>query len=440
MRKLHEYSRSRKFYKWAAICAASFMFFMSGITGLAAQVGTVQSDNVNVRSEANASSDSVCKLPANTTVDVIDQAEDSDGQTWYNVSFIYEEAETSGWIRADMLTVSEVEDGQEAEGSGSGEYSIQEPEEAYAGSGSLTQTSIMVGDGNITAWQVDSSLTGGQELYLVYASKSDGSTGWFYYDPQDNTFQREMGQFSGSGESEGLIDALQTELTQRQEEHAKQLSQRLYIILGLAVLSVILLVLVIIFAIKYRDAAYEYYDDDEEDDEDDDEESNEIKGSSKSYDDDGFDDFVKAVKKKWAEPEDEDDELAYDEEDEYDDDEFDEDEFDDDEFDEDEFEEDEIEEEREVVRKKEKRKEEKRKEEKRKEERKKEEKKKVVRDQALEEDFSGILPEIDMSAVMEVEKEAQKKKSKAKQIPENGAEELEEDFDIDILDLDDLDL
>ena len=164
-------------------------------------------------------------------------------------------------------------------------------------------------------------------------------------------------------------------------------------------------------------------------------ESNEIKGSSKSYDDDGFDDFVKAVKKKWAEPEDEDDELTYDEEDEYDDDEFDEDEFDDDEFDEDEFEEDEIEEEREVVRKKEKRK-----EEKRKEERKKEEKKKVVRDQALEEDFSGILPEIDMSAVMEVEKEAQKKKSKAKQIPENGAEELEEDFDIDILDLDDLDL
>lgn len=437
MKKLHKNLRSRKLYRWTAICVASFLIFMSGITSLAAQIGTVQSDNVNVRSEADASSSSVCKLPADTVVDVIGQNEGADGQIWYNVSFIYEETEQTGWIRGDMLAVSEIEDSSEA-GGASGGYSIVEPEEAYAGSDALTQTSLTMGDGSVTVWQVDSSLTGGQELYLVYASKADGSTGWFYYDPQENTFQRDMGQFSGgAGESEGLIEALQNELTQRQEEHEKQLSQRLYIIIGLGVLSVILLVLVIIFAIKYRDAAYEYYDDDEDDDSE--EDSDEIKGSSKSYGDDGFDDFVKAVKKKWAEPEDDDeydDEDEYDEEDdEYEDDEYDGEEYDDEDYDdeyddEEEDVEDDEEIEEEIVRKK----------EKRKEKKKKEEKKKEVREEALEEDFSGILPEIDMSAVLEVEKEAKKTKGKKKYVPEEDDQDSEDDFDIDILDLDDLDL
>jgi len=149
----------------------------------------------------------------------------------------------------------------------------------------LIQTAISVEGQSYTAWQVDPSLTGDQELYLVSAARADGSIGWFYYDPTEETFQRDLGQFSHSqnAEPEGLIAALQEELTKQQELSEEQLGMRLYIIIGLAVLCVIFLTLAIVFGLKYRNAAYEYYEEDDDEDDDDD------------------DDFFTAVKKKQAE-------------------------------------------------------------------------------------------------------------------------------------------
>lgn len=321
MKEVRQKKSNRNFCRWMAVCAVCMLFWAAGISAWAARTGNVRVNDVNVRSEASAESNRVCKLPINTTVNIVDQAEGSDGKVWYSVTFTLDGADKAGWIRSDMLTVSEEESPEEAsEGAGAaagqaGGYTIQEPEEAYEAGDALTQSSVSVGEESFTAWQVDSGLTGGRELYLVYASKADGDSGWFYYDPEEETFQRDMGQFSAGSdeEPEGLIQALQKELTELKESSEKQLSLRLYIIIGLAALCVILLILVIVFGVKYRNAAYEYYDDEEDDDTDDAEiadDEEEIVPSEKKKgffrhreeeEDDDFDDFFEAVKKKQEE-------------------------------------------------------------------------------------------------------------------------------------------
>lgn len=413
MKKLLQRQSSCRFTRWAAICAAGIMLMMCGITGRAAQTATANTDNVNVRTQASAESERVCKVLKSTELTVVDQTTGSDGNVWYSVTFTHEGTEKSGWIRSDMVTVTETEDpAEEGEGEGStvsaGSYSIQEPIETYPASDVLSQTGIQVGEESFTAWVVDAGVTGGRELYLVWASDGGGNQGWFYYDPQDRTFQREMGQFfgGGAGEPEGMIRSLQDQLAMQKEESAKSLSQRLYFIIGLGALSLILFVLVVVLAIKLRGAEYEYYDDEDEDDEDDDdyyeEEPKKKRGGlfrrkAKEDDEDDedeksdFDDLLVAVKKKWAEEEEREAYGAdYEDEDDYGE----------------AFEEpEEIEED--------------------------------------EEEFSEMeLPEIDMSAVLEVEEKAAKEKTKkkAKAAEPDPIEEDMEDFDIEILDLDDLDL
>lgn len=377
MKELRQKKSKRNACRWMALCAVCMLFWAAGISVWAARTGNVRVNDVNVRTEAGSESNRVCKLPINTTVQIIDQTEGSDGKVWYSVSFTLDGAEKAGWIRSDMLTVSEEETPEASEGEtsagGSIEgYTIQEPEEAYEASDALTQTSIFVGEESFTAWQVDTERTGGRELYLVYAAKSDGDSGWFYYDPSEETFQREMGQFSGSGEEEpeGLIQALQKELTELKETSAMQLQIRLYIIIGLGALSVILLVLALIFGLKYRNAAYEYYDEDEDGDEP--EEDEEDRGE------DDFDDFYEAARRRQQIKE---EDLA---------------------------------------------------------DMKEEEPEEEAGEASMDE-----LPEIDMSAVLEIEeeqKEEQQEEQAVEQEESSDAEDETDDFDIEILDWEDLGL
>ena len=374
-----------------AALAAGVLIFTSGITGEAARTGTITTDGSRVRATADAEGQKVCSLPLDTIVDITDETQ-SGGKTWYQISFTLDGAQKTGWIRSDLLSVTETEDPQEEqpteeesepeEGAGGeagsaaiGAYTIQEPEAEYEGADSLEKTTVSVGEQSYTAYQ--SALS--EELYLVWAAKEDGSKGWYWYDPSEETFQRDAGQFSQSG----LINSLQNELTTLKTTTAKSLSQRLYIMIGLGVLSVILLVLTIVFAVKSRNADYEYEDEDQDDEDD----------------GDDFDDFVEAAKKKrfgrrekQAEDEYEDEEdysgeSAYDED---------------------------------------------------------------VYDMAAHEEeekpdlsLTANLPEIDLSALEEVEEEPEEKTTEPveKSEPETEPETDEEDgLDIEILDLDDLNL
>ena len=257
-----------------AALAAGVLIFSTGITGEAARTGTITTDGSRVRATADAEGQKVCSLPIDTMVDITDEAE-SGGKTWYQISFTLDGAQKTGWIRSDLLSVSETEDpaeeqpaeseeqpeesdGGETGSISAGAYTIQEPAEAYTGADSMEQTSVSVGDQTYTAYQS----TATDQLYLVWAAKEDGSTGWYWYDPSEETFQQDLGQFS----QQGLVTSLQNELTTLKSTTAKSLQQRLYIMIGLGVLSVILLILTIVFAVKSRNAGYEYEDDDNEDD------------------------------------------------------------------------------------------------------------------------------------------------------------------------------
>lgn len=356
-----------------AALAAGILIFTSGITGEAARTGTITTDGSRVRATADAEGQKVCSLPLDTIVDITDETQ-SGGKTWYQISFTLDGAQKTGWIRSDLLSVTETEEpeeqpaeeesepeegeGEETGSAGVGAYTILESEAEYEGADSLDKTTVTVGDQSYTAYQ--SALS--DQLYLVWAAKEDGSTGWYWYDPSGETFQRDAGQFAQSG----LINSLQNELTTLKTTTAKSLSQRLYIMIGLGVLSVILLVLTIVFAVKSRNAGYEY----EDDDEDDEDEYDEYDEGDDEY---GEDD----------EPE---EEAAYDED--------------------------------------------------------------VYAAPAEEEEekpdlsLTANLPEIDLSALDEIEEEAEKKTAEPKQPkPEPETEEAEDDgLDIEILDLDDLNL
>lgn len=347
---------------WLAACAVCVLFLMSGIAGYAARTGEVTVDGARVRQEASTDSEMVGSLALGDTVNVTGETE-SGGSTWYSVSFSQDGEEVTGWLRSDLLTVTGTDDPAETEEPEPepAAYTIQEPAEACPEAESLTETSIDVGGESFTAWQANSDTA----LYLVWASAADGSAGWYWYDPVQGTFQQNLGQFS----SQGLVAALQNELTNLKESSAKSLSQRLYIIIGLGVLSAVLLILVIVFAVKSHNVEYEYYDDEDEERADDGPESETEKKKGgfftrRNAEEDGdFDDFIAAVSKKREEADVE----------------------------------------------------------------KTEEEKKP--DLSL----TSNLPQIDMSAVEEVEKKAETAAGKAQM-------QEDDDFDIEILDFDDLDL
>ena len=70
---------------------------------LADEKGTVTVDTAKIRSQADASSDQLASVAKGGTVDIIGQTTGADGKTWYQV---YVDANTKGYIRSDLVSVS----------------------------------------------------------------------------------------------------------------------------------------------------------------------------------------------------------------------------------------------------------------------------------------------------------------------------------------------
>lgn len=388
MKRLYRRRGVWEYMKGLALCAAFVLLLASGLGAKAARTGTISVESARVRAEASTEAGIAGSLASGDTVDIIGETE-SGGSTWYQVQYTQDGEQVTGWLRSDLLTVSGTEDeqeegteageteGTEETGTASGAFTIQEPAESPSAE-YLTETTVQAGDTAFTAWQADTDAA----LYLVWAAAEDGTEGWYWYDPAQNTFQQDLGQFG----SQGLVAALQEELTTLKESSAKDLSLRLYIIIGLGVLSVILLVLVIVFAVKSRDVEYEYYDEDEPEDdsagfgEDRSRKKGGFFGKRKDEeeDEDDFDDFVEAVKRKRAAEEAGEEGFEADTE--------------------------------------------------------QEEEEEELPDMTL----TANLPEIDMSAVDEVERKAEKTAEKTGKSQQE--KEDEDDFDIEIFDLEDLEL
>lgn len=77
----------------------------------AGTTGTVKFRVLNVRKEASTSSGIVCKLSQGSKVSVVSEKTGTDGLKWYNVSFSYNGSTYKGYVRADLLEVSNASSG-----------------------------------------------------------------------------------------------------------------------------------------------------------------------------------------------------------------------------------------------------------------------------------------------------------------------------------------
>lgn len=68
--------------------------------------GTVKNRILNVRTKASTSSSIVCKLTQGTKVTIVSETTGTDGMKWYSISFTYNNAAKTGYVRADLVTVS----------------------------------------------------------------------------------------------------------------------------------------------------------------------------------------------------------------------------------------------------------------------------------------------------------------------------------------------
>ena len=98
-----------KYVGGLAVCAACVLFLSAGLQGQAARTGTVSVESARVRQEASTSAGIAGSLSSGDTVTIVDETE-SGGSTWYQVSYTQDGEEVTGWLRSDLLSVSESEE------------------------------------------------------------------------------------------------------------------------------------------------------------------------------------------------------------------------------------------------------------------------------------------------------------------------------------------
>ncbi|MCD8151388.1 MAG: SH3 domain-containing protein [Clostridiales bacterium] len=238
--------------------------------------GTAVADNIVVRNSA-VSGDQVDGLSEGQAVSIVDETTGSDGNTWYQISYTVDGGERSGWVRGDLLETSDEslaetsnesteedsgtdESEAEAEESVSLEFATQNgsitltdiPEEELSlVSGHFVETSLEFAEGAITALQLaepdelvadDAAIV---DFYYVYGYNEIGESGWYVYNADDGTIQKNLLNMQYSV----------TETEEDETEAASDFSEDSLTKMAFSVLAVIgllLLILTIIFSVRYR--------------------------------------------------------------------------------------------------------------------------------------------------------------------------------------------
>lgn len=196
---------------------------------------TVTSSSVNIRSEASTSASIAGKATSGQELTVTGETQDSDGKTWYAVTF----DNVSGYIRSDLVEahVSEAT----AEPAVDETQETEEPEEEPI---------------------VDNSA----DYSVAFEDDGSGSSAWYLH---DNTMGTRY-------QVSDLLNAEETNKNNQATIDQTAKSMRFVVIL-MAFVIVVLIIVVTILIIKVRSTYEDYddYDDDDEDDEDDDEDEDE---------------------------------------------------------------------------------------------------------------------------------------------------------------------
>lgn len=208
----------------------------SAVESMASQAATVKTDNVNVRSEASTGGSVVATLQNGAAVTLTGTASDGSGKTWYQVNFINNGSNVTGYIREDFVEPGEVMDPQTP--------MAEAPEE---GDSELNE---MYGD------MPAEEQTANNDYELFYEPDQDGVDCWYIH---DNIIQKRY-------KLEQLMQADEMN-THNLEIKDQEIGRLKIVLIVLAVLLVLSLAAAGFFGFKYHDLKDE---DEEEDDDDDD--------------------------------------------------------------------------------------------------------------------------------------------------------------------------
>lgn len=196
---------------------------------------TVIKDNVNVRGDASTSANAVGKASAGMDLPVSGEKQDSEGKTWYAVTFESNGSTVSGYIREDMVEAHVTEEQPVESEPVPEEQPAEAPEEQPVVTDDFTAVYEDDGTGN-------------------------GTNAWYLH---DNTMGNKY-------KIEELLSAQEINKS-NQELMDQQTGKMRMIIVAMAVVILILIVVVTVFILKLRNA----YDDDDWDDDDDEEDEEE---------------------------------------------------------------------------------------------------------------------------------------------------------------------
>lgn len=193
-----------------------------------AQYATVSVEAIKVRMAPSTNDGVVDRLVRNDQVVVSGQSDGTDGKVWYYVTFTGTNgAERTGFIRSDLLTLGDMVPVPEEE---EPEQPVETPAPAEP-----------VND----------------DYKVTYDQEKDGSYAWYLHD--------NVAGYKWKVQS--LLDTVQANEEDTSDD-AKTLVRQRIVIVVLIGLSVLLIAVVIIMALKLRDVYYEEYEDeDEEEDE-----------------------------------------------------------------------------------------------------------------------------------------------------------------------------
>lgn len=206
----------------------------SAVESMASQAATVKTDNVNVRSEASTSGSVVATLQSGAAVTLTGTATDGSGKTWYQVNFINNGSNVTGYIREDFVEPGEIMEPQTP------------AEEAPEGGDS--ELAGMYGD------MPAEEETANNDYELFYEPDQDGVDCWYIH---DNIIQKRY-------KLEQLMQADEMN-THNLEIKDKEIERLKIVLIVLAVVLVLALAAAGFFGFKYHDLK-----DDMDEDEDDD--------------------------------------------------------------------------------------------------------------------------------------------------------------------------
>ena len=213
------------------------------VTPIDNQSATIVNDNTNVRKQASTDAGKVATVKQGVAVTITGTATGTDNKTWYQVKFINNGSEVTGFVRYDLVKIGEGEAAPEdtVEEAPAEEAAEEALEDLYA---------------DMPAEEPASS---NDEYEMVYTAGNDGVEAWYVYDHIEN---RRM-------KLDDLLAAESINANNMEIMEGKVSSMKVAVIV-LAVLLVLALGAAAFFGLKWHESLDDYDDDDDDDEDEDD--------------------------------------------------------------------------------------------------------------------------------------------------------------------------